>query len=273
MSISSSSASSSSHKPQTIPPKILLSNDDGINADGLRALERIAQAISDDIWVVAPETEQSGAGHSLTLHLPVRVRKIEARRFAVSGTPTDCVLLALKQIIPAKQKPTLLLSGVNRGSNVGDDVTYSGTVAAAMEGTVLNIPSIALSLLTEDSEKAHWETAEKFAPEIIKKLIAVGWAENTLINLNFPNCAASKVRGVKVCSQGKRMMTVKLSERADPKGRPYFWLGGDRDNTPEKTGVDIDFLENGYITVTPINMDMTDYKALERITAAIDSAQ
>jgi len=247
--------------------RILLSNDDGINADGLQVLERIARAISDDIWVVAPETEQSGAGHSLTLHLPVRVRKIDARRFAVSGTPTDCVLLALKQIIPAKQKPNLLLSGVNRGSNVGDDVTYSGTIAAAMEGTILNIPSIAISLMTDAPEKAHWETAEKFAPEIIKKLMGLGWASNSLINLNFPNCPPAKVKGIKPCAQGKRLVNVQLSERADPKGRPYFWLGGDRDNTPEKTDVDIDYLENNYITITPISMDLTNYDDLKRINA------
>jgi 5'-nucleotidase len=247
-------------------PRILITNDDGINAEGLKVLERIALAISDDVWVVAPETEQSGAAHSLTLHLPVRVRKIDPKRYAVNGTPTDCVLLALKEIIPVKKKPvTLVLSGVNYGSNVGDDVTYSGTIAAAMEGTILNVPSIALSLLCNGSEKIHWDTAEKKAPALIKKLIAIGWADNTLINMNFPDCVASKVRGVKVCSQGKRIVNIKLSERADPKGRPYFWLGGERDNTPEKTGVDIDYLHNDYITITPIGMDLTDYKSMKKI--------
>jgi len=245
--------------------RILVTNDDGINAEGLKVLERIARAISNDVWVVAPETEQSGAGHSLTLHIPVRVRKITPKRFAVSGTPTDCVLLALKQLVPHGKKPvTLVLSGVNRGSNVGDDITYSGTVAAAMEGTNLNVPSIAISLHYYDPEKIHWQTAEKLAPEIIKKLLAMGWANNTLINLNFPNCTATKVRGVKVCSQGKRIVNVQLSERTDPKGRPYFWLGGERDNLPEKTGVDLDFLQNDYITITPISLDLTDYSAMEK---------
>lgn len=254
--------------PSTIhDTRILLSNDDGINADGLKVLERVARKISDDVWVVAPETEQSGAAHSLTLHLPVRVRKISARRYAVSGTPTDSVLLALKEIIPVKKKPVaLVLSGVNRGSNVGDDVTYSGTVAAAMEGTILNVPSIALSLLCRDGEKHQWQTVEEHAPDIIKKLISVGWEENTLINLNFPNCTPDNVQGVKICSQGKRLVNIKLSERTDPRGRAYFWLGGDRDDTPEKTGVDIDYLQNNYITITPICMDLTNYKVMDKIS-------
>ena len=253
--------------PSSPIPRILITNDDGINADGLRVLERIARAVSDDVWVVAPEAEQSGAAHSLTLHLPVRVRKISAKRFAVSGTPTDCVLLALKEIIPVKRKPvTLVLSGVNHGSNVGDDVTYSGTIAAAMEGTILNVPSIAMSLLCNGSGKTQWQTAEKYAPDLVRKLMAIGWRENTLINMNFPDCMANKVRGVKVCPQGKRIVNIKLSERADPRGRPYFWLGGDRDNTPEKAGVDIDYLHNNHITITPINMDLTDYQSMEKIS-------
>ena len=250
--------------------RILVSNDDGINAPGLKVLEKIARAISKDVWVVAPETEQSGAGHSLTLHLPVRVRKISAKRYAVSGTPTDCVLLALKEIIPTKKTPvTLVLSGVNRGSNVGDDVTYSGTVAAAMEGTILHVPSIALSSLCGDKEKIHWETVEKHAPALIKKLVKAGWPGNTLINLNFPDCAHGKVKGVKLCPQGKRIVNVQLSERVDPKGRPYFWLGGERDNTPEKPGVDVDYLQQGYITVTPICMDMTNYQAMDALNQVV----
>lgn len=244
--------------------RILISNDDGIHAPGLKVLERIARSLSKDVWVVAPEQEQSGAAHSLTLHLPIRVRKISARRFAVSGTPTDCVLMALREIIPQKPKPvTLVLSGVNRSSNVGDDVTYSGTVAAAMEGTNLDVPSIALSQACSDREKMHWKTAEQFAPALIKKLVAAGWPENTLININFPDCPANKVKGTCLCAQGKRLVNVGLCERIDPKGRPYYWLGGDRDNTAHKQGVDIDLLEQDYITVTPLAMDLTDYKTME----------
>lgn len=241
--------------------RILVTNDDGINAPGLEILEKIAQAISKDVWVVAPEQEQSGAGHSLTLHTPVRLRKIAAKRYAVLGTPTDCVLLAAKEVM-VKHKPDLILSGVNRGSNAGDDVTYSGTIAAAMEGCILGVPSIALSLLYDDAEKIQWAMAVKFAPDIIKKLLKQKWPKESLININFPDCVAAKVKGVMVCAQGKRKMNIKLAERVDPKGRPYYWLGGERDNTPEKPGVDLDYLNKGYITITPIGMDLTDYKTL-----------
>jgi len=246
--------------------RILLSNDDGINADGLAVLERIAAKLSKDVWIVAPEQEQSGAAHSLTLHLPVRVRKISAKRYAVSGTPTDCVLMAIQKIIPvAKKKVDLLLSGINRGSNAADDVTYSGTVAAAMEGTILDVPSIALSQLYEDREQVNWAVAEKHAAPLIKKLLKAGWPKNTLININFPDCAPGKVKGVRVCPQGKRKISVALSERVDVKGRPYFWIGGERDNTADRPGVDVELLHAGYITVTPLHMDLTDYKTLEAL--------
>ena len=252
--------------------RILVTNDDGINAEGLQALERIAHKLSKDVWVVAPEQEQSGAGHSLTLHLPVRLRKLGARRFAVSGTPTDCVLVALQKAVPVKQKKVdLLLSGINRGSNAADDITYSGTVAAAMEGTILNVPSIALSQLTEDKITGiNWKTAEKYAPELIAKLVKAGWPPMTLININFPDVAPGKVKGIRICPHGKRRVGVALSERVDLKKRPYYWLGGERDNTADRPGVDIDFLHRDYITVTPLHMDLTDYKTMERIQKALD---
>jgi 5'-nucleotidase len=250
--------------------RILVTNDDGVNAEGLAVLQRIAAKLAKDVWVVAPELEQSGAGHSLTLHLPVRLRKISEKRFAVSGTPTDCVLVALQEAIPVKKKKVdLILSGINRGSNAADDVTYSGTVAAAMEGTVLGVPSIALSQLCNDREKPQWKTSETYAPDLIKKIVATGWPKDTLININFPDVAPNKVKGVRVCALGKRRVGVALSERVDPKGRPYFWLGGDRDNTANKPGVDIDFLHKGYITITPLCMDMTDYKTLDRMESAL----
>lgn len=257
-------------RASSLMPKILVTNDDGINAPGLKVLERIARALSKEVWVVAPEQEQSGAAHSLTLHLPVRVRNISPRRFAVSGTPTDCVLLALREIIPGKDVD-LVLSGVNRSSNVGDDVTYSGTVAAAMEGTNLDVPSIALSQACSDRERMHWKTAEHFAPGLIKKLVKAGWPKNTLINLNFPDCTPDQVKGVRLCPQGKRLVNVALSERVDPKGRPYYWLGGDRENTADRSGVDIDLLERRYITVTPLTLDLTDYRTMETLQKIIKS--
>ena len=251
--------------------RILVTNDDGISADGLRVLQRVASALTDDVWTVAPEQEQSGAGHSLTLHVPVRLRKVSEKTYAVSGTPTDCVLIALKEVIPQDKKVDLVLSGVNRGSNVGDDVTYSGTVAGAMEGAMLGVPSIAFSQLFDDPERIHWNTTEHYAPSLIRNLIEKGWPQNTFINVNFPDCPAEQVKGTRVCPQGKRLMNIKLAERVDPKGRPYYWLGGERDNTADRAGVDLDFLAQNYITVTPLCLDLTDYKTMEQIRKIGDS--
>ncbi len=253
------------------PPRILLTNDDGIHAPGLKALERIAKELSNDIWIVAPETEQSGVAHSLSLHTPVRTRKITARRHAVTGTPTDCVLLAKQAIVPAKKPIELVLSGVNRGSNVGDDITYSGTVAGAMEGALLGIPSIALSLLPGKEERFYWETAVARAPALIHECIALGWPKNTLININFPACTPEQVKGVRVAPQGKRVMSVGLHPRVDPKNRPYFWIGGERENT-SAPNVDVSLLDEGYITVTPLTLDLTDHATLKTFRAALDSA-
>ncbi len=246
-------------------PRILLSNDDGINAAGLDVLEHIAGALSDDVWVAAPEQEQSGASHSLTLHVPVRVREMGERRYGISGTPTDCVLLAARELLKNEKKIDLVLSGVNRGSNVGDDITYSGTCAAAMEATLLGIPAIALSQLFYDNQPLYWDTAKVHGPRVIKALLEAGWPRGTFINLNFPACAPDKVKGVVCAPQGKRVVNVALTLRNDPRGRPYYWLGGDRDDKTEVPDVDVAKLAEGYITVTPVQMDMTDYSTLKAL--------
>lgn len=286
------------------PLRILLTNDDGIDAPGLKALEKIARALSDDVWIVAPEQEQSGAAHSLTLHVPVRVRKISARKFAVSGTPTDCVLMALKEIIPEResgrqprtggnhnetggkqaapalsaaswgasppstggnqQRVDLVLSGINRGSNVGDDISYSGTVAGAMEATVLGVRAFALSQLFFDGHPIHWATGAAYAEALIRKALETGWPEGTFVNINFPACAPDKVKGVAVAPQGKRVMSVAIHPRKDPRSRPYYWIGGDRDNAANSDEVDVARLQEGFVTVTPVQMDMTDYPTLKR---------
>lgn len=248
--------------------RILVTNDDGINAPGLEVLEAIAHALSDDVWVVAPEQEQSGASHSLTLHLPVRLREISEKRFATSGTPTDCVLLALREVIP-DNKVDLILSGVNRGSNAADDISYSGTVAAAKEGALLGVPSIALSQLLEDGEPIHWDTAKTHAPAIIKALIEQGWPKGTLVNINFPNCPSHKVKGTQICPQGKRRVNVGMAARKDLRGRPYYWIGGERDNTAEVAKTDVDLLHKDHITITPLSMDMTDYQTLDKLKSAV----
>lgn len=250
--------------PSKSTPRILVSNDDGIHAPGLEILERVAKKLSNDVWVVAPEHEQSGASHSLTLHMPVRVREVGERRFTTSGTPTDCVLLGIQQLLPKKPKVDLILSGINRGSNAADDITYSGTVAAAMEGTVLGIPSIALSQLIEDGETIHWKTGETHAPELIRRVMKAGFPKGTLVNINFPNVPTAKVKGVRLCAQGKRRVSVGMSGRKDLRGRPYYWLGGERDNTAEVPGTDVDLLHKGYITITPLTLDLTDNETLSR---------
>ena len=205
--------------------RILVANDDGINARGLKVLTRIAKTIGKDVWVVAPETEQSGASHSLTLHEPLRIRRLSSRRFAVHGTPTDCVMLAIHQIIKGRA-PDLVLSGVNRGANIGDDVTYSGTITAAMEGTILGVPSIAMSQSLRGDHPVKWSTTEHHAPDIVRRLLRAGWPDQVLININFPDLVEAAVKGIKVTTQGRRDVSdLKIEDRIDTRGIPYYWLG------------------------------------------------
>ena len=207
--------------------RILVTNDDGIHAPGLAVAETIARALCDDVWVVAPETEQSGASHSLTLSMPLRLRQAGDQRYAVTGTPTDCVMMACAHIMK-DAAPTLILSGVNRGTNLADDVTYSGTIAGAMEGCALGIPSIALSQSYgwNDSSVVQWDCAEVQGPPLIRKLVAMGWPGDVLINVNFPDAPASEVQGIDICAQGKRdLQTTALDRRIDARGNPYFWVG------------------------------------------------
>ena len=248
--------------------RILVTNDDSVYAQGISVLEEIAHQLSDDVWVVAPATEQSGAGHSLTLHEPLRYRKIDERHFAVSGTPTDSVLMGVMEIMSDK-RPDLILSGINRGHNVAEDVTYSGTIAAAMEGALLDIPSISLSNHRQGN-KLNWETPSHFAPDLIRKLINIGWPRNNLININFPYANKDEVKGIKICPQGRRVIDNKLDKRQDPKGRDYFWIDGPgKAQFKAHPGTDYIKLLEGYITVTPICLDLTDYKALEDIEKKI----
>ena len=236
--------------------RILISNDDGINAPGIKVLERVARTLSDDVWVVAPETEQSAAGHSLTIRRPLRVRQTAERHFSVDGTPTDAVLLGVNKVL-ADKKPDLVLSGINRGANMGDDVTYSGTVAAAMEATILGIASIALSQFLRPDHPVHWSTAEHWAPRVIRTLCAAGWGENVLMNLNFPDVLPTQVSGVEVVRQGKRKIGDELIERLDPRGEPYVWIGAQRAEDPSQAGTDIEAVLRGAVAVTPLCVDLT----------------
>ena len=244
--------------------RILVANDDGIRSEGIRVLERVARNLSNDVWVVAPEEEQSGAGHSLSLHTPIRMRKIDDRHFAIRGTPTDCVLMAVLQIMP--ERPDLVLSGINHGVNLAEDVTYSGTIAAAMEGTLLDIPSIALSTRCMVDEPVAWDAAEHYANQLVPKLVEAGWPKGNLINMNFPGVALDEVKGVKICPQGRRKIGEKLVRREDPKGHPYFWIGGPGDEPyDDHPAADYKQCFDGYVTITPLNLDLTNYRALETL--------
>ncbi|HTO85398.1 MAG TPA: 5'/3'-nucleotidase SurE [Methylomirabilota bacterium] len=243
--------------------RILVTNDDGINAPGLKVLEAVARSLSNDVWVVAPEVEQSGAGHSLTLRRPLQVRRIKPRRFAVDGTPTDCVLLAVNHLIP-KRRPDLVLSGVNRGANLGEDVTYSGTIAAAMEATLLEIPAIALSQLREGTN-IRWQPAEKHAATIIRKLTAVEWPRGVLINVNFPNVPAAEVAGIRLVRQGRRAGGIEIVPIKDPVGRPYLWIGDFLSDESLDRDTDLAATRAGAISITPLHLDLTHGAMLGRL--------
>lgn len=250
--------------------RILLTNDDGIHAEGLQVLERIARTFTDDVWVVAPETDQSGFAHSLSLSEPLRMRKVSERHYAVRGTPTDCVIMGVRKILP--EPPDLILSGVNSGSNVADDVTYSGTIAAAMEGTLLGIRSIALSqgyTVTEDGRTVLWDTTEQHAPGLLRKLIGLSLPDNVFLNLNFPNCAPEDVKGVSVTSQGKITHGLWLDERKDGRGFPYFWLRFGREANDIREGSDLAALRSDHISVTPLHMDLTAHAVKDQIAKAL----
>ena len=248
--------------------RILVSNDDGIHAPGLEIMETIARALSDDVWVVAPSEEQSGAGHSLTLRRPLRIRELGEKRYSVDGTPTDCVLLAINQIM-RDHRPDLVLSGVNRGGNLGEDVTYSGTVAAAMEGTVLGVPSIALSQVYS-GEPVPWETAARFGPDLVRTLCAQGWPFNTLININFPAARPEEVVGIRAATQGRRKIGDQIVESFDPRGVPYYWIGGMRTEDSTISGTDLNAVSEKAIAVTPITMNLTHRPTLTELAGLLN---
>jgi 5'-nucleotidase len=245
--------------------RILVTNDDGIHGGGLVALEEIAHSLSKDVWVVAPDEERSGAGHSLTLSNPIRYRRIEDRRFEVTGTPTDCVIMAVRKIMPGL--PDIILSGVNRGQNIADDVTYSGTIAAAMEGTALGIPSIAFSQCAGYHDNAEsFGVARKHGPAIAKQLAGMQFGPGVLINVNFPDCRVDEVRGIEITRQGKRNQNyLDVDERLDARGGKYHWLTFGRDQGNPPIGTDIWAVLNKFVSITPLHMNLTQVEAMEAL--------
>jgi 5'-nucleotidase len=244
--------------------RILLTNDDGVHAPGLKVLEEIARQFSEDIWICAPSEEQSGAGHSLTLSRPVRLIRLGERRFAVSGTPTDAVMMALRKVMDSP--PDLILSGVNRGANLGDDITYSGTVSAAIEGALAGIRAIALSQVYAREglgDDVPFGAAREWGPRVLAPLIDAPLAERTLININFPALEPEKVKGIRVVRQGFHDYSRgSIVEGRDPRGYRYFWFGLDPIEHTLDHGTDLEAIEDGYVAVTPLQLDLTHYSTI-----------
>lgn len=242
--------------------RILITNDDGIHAPGLTALEAIAASLSDDVWVFAPEAEQSGASHSLTLSKPMRLRQISPQRFAVDGTPTDCVMMAVNHVLDGM--PDLVLSGINRGQNMAEDVTYSGTIAGAMEGTTLGIRSIALSQAFNIHSRGatNYTPATRHGPVLLRRLLDSGWPPEVLLNINFPDLPDAMDLDTEITRQGRRHenLTV-IDERRDPRGVPYYWFGFKRETGTPADGTDLCAVYGGRISVTPLHLDLTNHEA------------
>jgi 5'-nucleotidase len=239
--------------------RILLTNDDGIHSDGLVTLEKALHEIG-DVYVVAPAAEMSGASHSLTLGRPLRIRQIDSRHWTIDGTPTDCVTLALHKILPEAERPHLCVSGINHGGNLGDDATYSGTVAGALEATILGVPGVAVSLVAR--EHFDFTEAAKVAVLAAKKILAEGLPEGTLLNINVP---PGEIKGVKVARQGIKNARPVITEHIDPRGKPYFWIGEQYFRLNAEEGTDYRAIEEGYVSITPLKSDMTDHGALKAI--------
>ena len=243
-------------------PLILVTNDDGIRARGLEELVAAAEGLG-DVWVVAPESEQSAMAHALTLHHPLRIREYGPRRFSVDGTPTDCVFFAALHICP--RKPDLVLSGVNRGANVGDDVTYSGTVSAALEGVIMGFPGIAASLVIKHDGPREYRPAAEYTVELAKEVLRRGLPDKTYLNVNVPQIPGDQIKGVRVTTLGHRVYDDRIIERSDPRGKPYYWIGGKRFEAQDIPGSDCNAVLDGYISVTPLHANPTDYGMLEEL--------
>ncbi|CAN7244980.1 5'/3'-nucleotidase SurE [Phenylobacterium sp. LjRoot225] len=253
--------------------RILLTNDDGINAPGLAALERIARRLTDDVWTCAPEYEMSGASRALTLADPIRVREVGERRFATTGTPTDCVMLAIRELVSGT-KPDLVLSGVNRGANLAEDVTMSGTVAGAIEAMALGVPGVALSQMGGyEHGDSYFEVAETFAPGILKRLVEVGWPNDVVMNLNFPSAPIAEVTAVEVTRQGFRDVQVRHAEkRTDLRGRDYYWIGFRHELSKPAEGTDLRALYENRISVTPLHIDLTHLPTVHDLKGVLGGA-
>ncbi|MEA1938327.1 MAG: 5'/3'-nucleotidase SurE [Pseudomonadota bacterium] len=246
-------------------PRILISNDDGVNAPGLEVMTEIARTVSSDIWICAPEVELSGASHAISLNRPIKYRSIEDRRIAVDGTPSDCVRLAVNRLIE-DGRPDLVLSGVNPGINLGDDVTYSGTVAVAMEAALHGIRALAFSQSVDQAGAPNWAVVRTWGPRILQTLLKADIPTNVLVNINFPNVPPDEVTGIHLVRHDNQIISDALTQRADPRhGRPYYWIGALKRGNKPAADTDMAIIESGGIAITPMSMDMTDYATMEAL--------
>jgi len=242
-------------------PRILITNDDGIHSEGIAALEDALRDIG-TVYVVAPESEMSGASHSLTLARPLRIRKVDERHWTVDGTPTDCVTLALNQILPPDERPDICCSGINHGANLGDDATYSGTVAGAMESTILGVPGLAFSLVAFRDH--DFTESARVAREITEKALAEGIPDGTLLNVNIPK---GMPRGLKITKQGFKTARPVISEHIDPRGKPYYWIGELREGFRAEGGTDFEAIDEGFVSITPMRSDLTSHSAIDALAS------
>lgn len=240
-------------------PRILITNDDGYHSEGIEALETAMREVG-DVYVVAPASEMSGASHSLTLSRPLRIRQVDERHWTVDGTPTDCVTLALNQILLPDLRPDICVSGINHGANLGDDASYSGTVAGALEATILGVPGVAFSLVANRSH--DFTESALVAKQVVTKALAEGLPEFTLLNVNVPKGVP---KGIRVTKQGFKSARPVISEHIDPRGKPYYWIGEVRDGFRAEGGTDFEAIDDGFVSVSPMRADMTNYAVIEAL--------
>ncbi len=253
--------------PAPLLDRILLTNDDGIDAPGLRVLEKIASQIAREVWIVAPETDQSGTSHSLSLHEPLRATQRGERRFGITGTPGDCVVMASH--LMGDQRPDLVLSGVNRGSNLGTETIFSGTVGAAMTATLLGMRSIAMSQTYVGRERMHWETAETLGPDVVRRLLATEWDAGVCLNVNFPAVAPEDAGPMRLTRQGAGVVQgIEADEKHDPRGQSYYWLRFLRSGVDTLPDSEASAVRDGAVSVTPLRFERTDMPALQQLRAA-----
>ncbi len=242
--------------------RILVTNDDGITSPGIHAVAAALSALG-EVWIVAPDRERTAVGHAVTLHKPLRITKMASRVFMVNGTPVDCVNLALVKVLPGR--PSLIVSGINRGVNLGDDVMYSGTVSGALEGTILGIPSVAVS--QEGEETFRFEVGARYAARVAAEVLLHGLPPETILNVNIPNVPLRSIKGVKVTCLSRRRFNNPIVEKIDPRGRKYYWIAGTRHSWSRRKDADHEALEQHMVSVTPIHLDTTHHDVLEQFKA------